>query len=173
MFSNLRQGNKLYILHKTATPYIEVGQVESVSAFNMIGYYAGLPSVPVDVSVRVGEKVTPYQQLPATADTAEVVEKTTGERVTLICSREAASAEVNAMRQASIDAINSVDYHKQRVISCDAMIGQLNPEQAAQAAQQAELNQLKAQMAELMEQNKQLLARVGEEGTLNKKGVPK
>nr|DAI58792.1 MAG TPA: hypothetical protein [Crassvirales sp.] len=31
MFQNLRANSQLYILHKEATPYIEVGQVVSIS----------------------------------------------------------------------------------------------------------------------------------------------
>lgn len=173
MFSNLRQGNKLYILHKTNRPYIEVGTVESINSFPVIGYYPGMPAMPIDITVRVGDKVTSYQHLPATMETAEVIEKTTGEQVTIICNRESANAEIKASRQVSVDAINSVDTHKMRKEAYDNILAQLNPEDAEKAAQQAEISQLKAQMAELMEQNKQLLARVGEEGTLNKKGVPK
>lgn len=167
MFSNLRQGNKLYILHKANRPFIEVGTVDSVNTFPVLGYYPGMPSMPIDISVRVGDKVTPYQHLPATMETADVIEKTTGEQVTIICTKEAANAEINALRQASIDIINSVDSHKLRIEACDALLTQLNPEDAEKAAQLAELNTLKAQMAELMEQNKALLARV--EGENSKK----
>lgn len=31
MFSNLRTNSQIYILHRDATPYVEIGQVVSVS----------------------------------------------------------------------------------------------------------------------------------------------
>lgn len=164
MFSNLRQGSQLYILHKCAsTPFIEMGSVESTSNV-MMGYYPSLPNMPINISVRVGDKTTPYQGLPANAEVADVTNNATGETITIACTKEALNAEVQAMRQKSIDTINSVEYHKQRVGVCDMLLQQLNPEQAEKAQREKEMSEMRVQMAQMAQTIAQLNARLGGEG---------
>lgn len=169
MFTNLRQGSSIYILHKSTTPFVDVGTVETVNNMPMLGYYPNMPAMPVDITVRVGEKVTTYQKLPANAEAVDVMEQTSGETVTIACSKDAISAEVQHLRQKSIETINSVDYHKQRITVCDTLLKQLNPEQAEKEAQQAELHSMKEQMLAMQKQmqqqaeiNRQLLAQLKE-----------
>lgn len=159
MFQNLRQGSQLYILHKTMTPYLEVGTVESMPQM-MMGYYQPM-MLPLDITVRVNDKVTPYKQLPPNAETANVVEQTSGEEVCIACSKEAINSEVQILMQKSIDTINSVDMHKQRIEVCKNLLNQLNPDKVREAQQAQEINDLRgqlsamqAQMAELTEQLK-------------------
>lgn len=166
MFSTLRQGSQLHILHKTATPYVEIGTIESVSNLPMIGYYPNMPTFPMDISVRVGEKVTTYQQIPANAESAEVTERTTGEQVFITCTKDVLNTEIQSMKQKSIDAINSVEYHKQRIKACDMLIGQLNPEVVEKQQQAQEISELKALVAS-MKQQMELLQ--GERTSSNKR----
>lgn len=148
MISNLRQGSQLYLIHKSAsTPFVEMGSVESTN--NMVGYFPTMPTMPVTLSVRCGEKVTTYQNLPPNAEAADATNRETGETVTIACTKEAANAEVQSMRQKSIEAINSVEYHRQRIAVCDSLIQQLNPEQAEKAQQQKEMNELRGQVSDL------------------------
>lgn len=175
MFANLRQGSQLYVLHKCAsTPFIEMGSVESTSNV-MMGYYPSLPNMPINISVRVGDKVTPYQNLPANAEVADVTNNATGETITIACTKDALNTEVQAMRQKSIDSINSVEYHRQRISTCDALLQQLNPEQAEKAQREQEMQNMKSemqemrrQMAEQAEINKMLLAQLKGEKTSSK-----
>lgn len=151
MFSNLRQGNQLHILHKTSNPYVEIGTIESTTSTPMLGYYPNMPSIPMDITVRVGERVTTYQQLPSASETAEVTERSTGEQVFISCSKDALNSELQIIRQKSIDIINSVEYHKQRIKSIDLLIGQLNPEIVEKQQQAQEISDLKAQLASMRE----------------------
>ena len=158
MFQNLRQGSQLYILHKTMTPYLEMGVVETMPQMPMMGYYQPM-MLPLDITVRVNDKVTPYKQLPPSAEVANVVEQTSGEEVCIACSKEAINSEVQILMQKSIDTINSVDMHKQRIEVCKNLLNQLNPDKVREAQQAQEINDLKgqlsamqAQMAELTEQ---------------------
>lgn len=168
MFSNLRQGSQLYVLHKCAsTPYIEMGSVDSTS--NMMGYYPIMPNMPVNISVRIGEKTTPYQNLPANAEVADVTNNTTGETVTVVCSKEALNAEMHNDRQKSIDAINSVDYHKQRVAAYDALINQMNPEVAEKQQRDQEMADMRSQMQQMAQTIAQLTNQLKGEGTSSKK----
>lgn len=156
MFSTLRQGSQLHILHKSATPYVELGTIETVSNLPMYGYYPNLPAFPMDISVRVGEKVTTYQQLPSNAESAETTERTTGEQVFIACSKEVLNTELQSMRQKSYDTINSVPYHEQRIKVLDTLISQLNPEIAEKQQQAQEINDLRAQIASMHELISQL-----------------
>lgn len=159
MISNLRQGSQLYLIHKSAsTPFVEMGSVESTN--NMAGYFPTMPTMPVTLSVRCGEKVTTYQNLPPNAEVADVTNPTTGETITIACTKEAANAEANNEKQKSIDAINSVEYHKQRIVAWDGIITQLNPEQAEKAQQQKEMNDLRGQVSDLTALVRQLTAQL-------------
>lgn len=151
MFSNLRMGSQLHILHKNATPYVEIGTIETTPAMPMLGYYPNMPSVPMDIQVKVGDKVTTYQQLPANADSAEVVDRATGEQVFICCTKDALNAELQAMKQKSIETINSVEYHKQRVKAIDVLVGQINPEIAEKQAQAQEISDLRKQLQDMQQ----------------------
>lgn len=176
LFSQLRQNSPLYILHKDSTPYIEVGQVTNVTApMPIIGTYTqiGQPmSYSVDVSARVGEQNVLYQKMPANCEVADFA---ANGNVFISCTRDGINTEIQAMRQRSADVLSSVEYHKGMINVCDKMIQQLNPEEAEKVAQQEEINNLKNQMAdmsrnitELLRQNKELIAQIGEKASSSK-----
>lgn len=114
----------------------------------MMGYYPNLPMMPMDITVRVGEKVVPYKQLPPNAEVANTISQS-GEEVCVACSKDAVNTELNQMMQKSIDAINSVEGHKQRIETCKALLNQLNPEKVREQQQAQEINSLRDQVAEL------------------------
>lgn len=74
MFSNLRTNSQIYILHKDATPYFEVGQVVSVSQpmpkFPVQNFMAPQELV-VDIVVKVNGNDITLQKLPANLDVAD------------------------------------------------------------------------------------------------------
>lgn len=170
MFQNLRQGSEIYILHKSiATMSVEVGVVETTN-MALIQYYPGMQipnmGVPVDITVRVGEKSATYRRLPATCVTAEGIENSTGEQVVLACTKEALLSVIQDLRQKSTDQINSIPFHQQRVASCDQLYNQLNPEAAAKAAQEAEMQGMREEMAKMREQ-------MSEQAEINRKLLEK
>lgn len=148
-FQNLRQGSQVFILHKGMTPYYEAGTVEQMPSMQMMSYYPNLPMLPLDITVRVGESLIPYRQIPPTAESAKVTSQTTGEEVCLACSKEAISAEVEMLIRQSVDTINSVEVHKQRVETCKGLLNQLNPEKVKEAQQAQEIDDLKNQIRDL------------------------
>lgn len=157
MFQNLKSGSQLWILHNgTATPFVEVGTVETTNSIMPMMYYPNMPTFPLDISVRIGEKIIPFKGLPANAESASATDQTTREVVVIACSKEAVSTEIDTMAQKSAEIINSVDYHKNRLMVCAELKKQLNPEIAEKEAQaklindlQEELRMMKEQMAEL------------------------
>lgn len=171
MFQNLRINSQIYILHKDANPYIEYGSVVSVSSPKPkypqpvpIGQFPPMEMV-VDVVVNVGGNNTNLQGLPAGADIADFGQNG---NIVVSCSRDAMNSEVAMMKQKSSEILNSVEYHKNVISSCDKMLSALNPELAAKQQQDKEISDLRAQiadmgknMANLMAMNKQLMEQLG------------
>lgn len=100
----------------------------------------------VDVDARIGEQVVSYRNLPASGDVADSL----ADGVTVATGRDAMNAEVSALRQRSIDAVNSIGYHKGIIAGCDKILETINPEYAEKQAQQAEIAQLKNQVEEIL-----------------------
>lgn len=163
MFQNLRSGNQVFILHKDGHPSMEIGSIVSVSMpmpkYQVPPVFGQAQEMVVDLVVKVNNVDTTYQKLPATADIADFGMS----GVVISTSRDAMNAEVMSLKNKSIDAINSVDFHKGVIEGCDVILAGLNPEFAERQQQQAEINDLKAQMAELIKINKDLMSRLNPE----------
>lgn len=156
-FQSLRQGSQIFVLHKGLNPFYEVGTIENISTLQTMSYYQNMPMLPIDLTVRIGEKVTPYQHIPPTAESAKVSSQLTGEEVCIACSKEAVSAEVEMLIHQSVDTINSVEAHKQRIDICRNLLEQLNPEKVKEAKQAQEIESLKGQLADMKSMVEQLL----------------
>lgn len=163
MFSNLRTNSQLYILHRDSTPYIEIGQVVSVSQprskYQTNNYLAPQEQV-VDIIVTINGNNVNLQNLPATLDVAD--QGTLNGSLFISTSREAMNTEVNSMRQKSLDIINSVDYHKKVIKDCEILLQRLNPEFAEQKQQKQEIDTLKSQMSEMMSNMRELMTQLKE-----------
>lgn len=161
MFSNLRQNNQLYILHRDTTPYVEIGQVITVSQpqprFPITNYNQPQELV-VDITVSVNGNNITLQKLPANLDIAD--QGTLNGSLFIATSKEAINNEINLMRQKSTEIINSVEYHKKRIQDCETLLQSLNPEFAEQKQQKQEIDNLKQQMSEMMNNMKELVSQL-------------
>ena len=166
----------MYILHKGANPFVEVGSVTSVTApvpkFPVPPQFGQPQEMVVDVTVTVNGQNVNYQKLPANAEIADFGQN--GNMV-IACSRDAMNAEVTAMKQKSVDLLGSVGFHESVIAGCDKMLTMLNPEFAEKQRQEAEINNLKEQVGsmsksvnELIEMNRQLMERLNGERTTSK-----
>lgn len=175
MFQSLRANNQLYILHKDANPYIEIGSVVSVSApkpkYPMPTPIGQIPQTEmvVDIVINISGQNTTFQNLPAGGDIADFGQNG---NIVLSCSRDATNSEVTSMKQKSIDILNSIDFHQSVIAGCDKMLTVLNPEFAEKQRQEQEIASLKGQMSEmsknmadLMEMNKRLMEQLGTKET--------
>ena len=161
MFQNLRTNSQLYILHKNGNPYFECGTVINITGpkpkYPMsptpLGAFPQMEMV-VDIVVNIGGQQVPLKDLKANADIDD------NGTVIVSCSKDAINSEVALLRQKSMDILNSVDYHKNVITCCDKMLNDLNPEIAAKRRQDEEMKTLKEQMADLMEMNRQLMAKL-------------
>lgn len=161
MFSNLRTNSQLYILHRDTTPYIEIGQVISVSQPRpkfQTGSYITPQEQVVDIVVSVNGNNITLQSLPANLDVAD--QGTINGSLFISTARDAMNTEINSMRQKSLDIINSIDQHKKLVQDCELLLQRLNPEFAEQKQQKQEIDMLKTQMSEIMSGMKELMAQL-------------
>lgn len=167
MFSNLRTNSQIYILHRDTTPYIEIGQVVSVSQprprYQTNNYIAPQEQV-VDVVVSINGNNITLQSLPANLDVAD--QGTINGSLFIATQRDAMNTEINSMRQKSLDIINSVEQHKKIIQDCELLLQRLNPEFAEQKQQKQEIDMLKAQMSEMMTGMKELMAQLKKESTI-------
>lgn len=161
MFSNLRINSQIYILHRDTTPYIEIGQVVSVSQprpkYQTNNYITPQEQV-VDIVVGVNGNNITLQSLPANLDIAD--QGTINGSLFITTQRDAMNTEISSMRQKSLDIINSIDHHKKVVQDCEVLLQRLNPEFAEQKQQKQEIDMLKTQMSEIMSGMKELMAQL-------------
>lgn len=161
MFSNLRTNSQIYILHRDATPYVEIGQVVSVSQPQpryQVNNFMAPQELVVDIVVNINGNNVTLQKLPANLDIAD--QGTAEAGVVITTSREAMNSEVDSLRQKSISILNSIDYHKKRVQDCELLLQRLNPEFAEQKQQKQEIDMLKSQVSEMMSGMKELMAQL-------------
>lgn len=158
MFSNLRTNSQIYILHKEPTPYIEVGQVISVSQPQPrfpVTNFMNPQDLVVDIVVKINGNDITLQKLPSNLDVAD--QGTISGALVITTSREAMNAEIDSLRQKSLDILNSVEHHKKIVQDCELLLQKLNPEFAEQKQQKQEIDKLKTQMSEMMGSIKELM----------------
>lgn len=159
MFSNLRTGSQLYILHKDATPYIEIGQVVSVSQplpRYQVNNFMAPQELVVDIVVNVNNNNITLQKLPANLDVAD--QGTVNGSLFISTSKETMNTEVMSLKQKSQDILNSIDYHKKIIQDCEILLQRLNPEFAEQKQQKQEIDNIKSQMSEMMNNIKELMS---------------
>lgn len=95
MFQNLRANNQLFILHKEAKHYVEIGSVVSVSApkpkYPMTQPFPS-PQIEmvVDVVASINGQNTTFQNLPAGGDIADFGQNG---NIVVSCSRDAMNNE--------------------------------------------------------------------------------
>ena len=152
MFSNLRIGTPLYVLHKDE-PQLEVGEVTFVSqptpqfgtTYNA-GYPMPAPKMLVDVKIKSANGDVELQKLPAELSIADF-----GNGMVISESRDAICNEVDTMRKASIRVIESVEQHKGIVEKCDALLAELNPQIKQEVERTKEFDSLKQEVGGLKE----------------------
>ena len=119
MFQGLRTNSLFYVLDKGENPSLRIGQVVSISnpqtrypSFNN-GFTPQPMETVVDVKVKLGDEEVDFKQLPANGQIAN------DRNLVVSDSKEAMSAEVDAMLRQSKAILESVDYHERVVKSCE------------------------------------------------------
>ena len=149
MFSGLRQNSLFYILEKGENMNLKIGHVESVSnptpkfgQFHASQSYMQPNDTFVDVKVKVGDEIIDFKQLPSNLTIANFGQN----GVVVSESKEAMSAEVEAMLRNSTSIIESVPYHEKVISSCDEILRLLNPQFAKEKEQEEKIGALEVKM---------------------------
>ena len=147
MFQGLRTNSLFYVLDKGENPNLRIGQVVSVSnpqtkypTFNN-GFTPQPMETVVDVKVKLGDEEVDFKQLPANGQIAN------DKNLVVSDNKDAMSAEVDAMLRQSKAILESVDYNKRVVESCDGMLQQLNPQIAKDKEQTEKINKLEGKVS--------------------------
>ena len=159
MFQSLRANQQFYILTKGATPRLDVGIVTSVTAPQMKfqAIPQGLGSQPeyvVDVIVQVNGATQQYQRLPANKEIADFGDGYGN--IVVSMSRDAMNNEIATLKNPSDDHIKRVDEERQKIVAYESIQQQLNPEYAEKQKQEAEIMNLKNQVAAMAQTNANL-----------------
>lgn len=151
MLSALRNGTPVYILYKNE-PRFAVGKVTQVSnQYPNLGYQQ--PLVPgnnmaVNISIEVDGKIENYERIPLNSSIAEFPDK----GVLISESRDGIINEVNAIKSASVTALQQVDMHKGVIAACDKLLLDLNPQLRKEQEQAQEIATMKEQLSGMSEQ---------------------
>ena len=147
MFQGLRTNSLFYVLDKGENPNLRVGQVVSVSnpqtkypSFNN-GFTPQPMETVVDVKVKLGDEEVDFKQLPANGQIAN------DKNLVVSDNKDAMSAEVDAMLRQSKAILESVDYNKRVVESCEGILQQLNPQIAKEKEQTEKINKLEGKVS--------------------------
>jgi hypothetical protein len=154
MFQGLRQNGLFYILEKGEDLRLRVGQVVSVSnpqpkfgQFNT-PTFGSQAEMTVDVRVKVDDETMDFKQLSANASIAN------SGNVVVSDNKDAMSAEVEGLLRTSKGILDSIPYHEKMLVSCDAILRDLNPSFKKEKEQEEKIGALEEKM-------------VGIEGTLS------
>lgn len=147
-FSNLRNGNQLFILHKDNVPSLELGKVPPIPKYGN----TGMSEMILDITADVNGTMTNFQKLPANSEIADF-----GNNIVISCNKEAMSSEINSMKQRSTDIVNSIQLHKDIIKGCDEILMQLNPEIQERQRQEAENKALREEVNSLKEMFKEFM----------------
>lgn len=152
MLSALRPGTPVYVLYKNE-PRFAVAKVSQVSnQYPNIGYQQQ-PLVPgnnfaVNMAIEVDGKIENYERIPLNSSIAEFPDR----GVLISETRDGIINEVNAIKSASVTALQQVDMHKNVIASCDKLLLDLNPQLRKEQEQAAEIATLKEQLSGMSEQ---------------------
>lgn len=151
-FSNLRNSNQLFILHKDSVPTLEIGKVVNISLPIPKYGNTGLPEMIIDITADVNGTITNFQKLPANGEIADF-----GNNIVISCSRDAMNNEIASMKQRSQDVVNSVNLHQDIIKGCDDIMLQLNPEIKEKQRQEEENKALREEVNSLKEMFKEFM----------------
>lgn len=151
-FSNLRNSNQLFILHKDSVPTLEIGKVVNISLPIPKYGNTGLPEMIIDITADVNGTITNFQKLPANGEIADF-----GNNIVISCSRDAMNNEIASMKQRSQDVVNSINLHQDIIKGCDDIMLQLNPEIKEKQRQEEENKALREEVNSLKEMFKEFM----------------
>ena len=127
MFSALSQGSSIYLLDKTSSPKLLVGEIVGVTQREIVGVTQPkfvYNQATVDLKVRVEDTIQEFNNLPSVSNTVTY----NGGKLLISETKQGIQAEVEGILANSQNILNNVDTYKQNVIDCENILKQLNPQ---------------------------------------------
>lgn len=140
MFSSLHQGSTIYILEKSSTPTLKVGQILNVSQPLYNNF-----NTAIDLNVKVGDETLSFKSVPGTLQVVNYNDAIITE------TRELMVSELETMLQNSRAIIESMDSHNSIINSCEQILRQLNPKYAKQQELDEDIHNLKSKISGIEE----------------------
>lgn len=142
MFSALRENNPFYLLYKGGKkPELREGTIVSVSSPYSKNPVQYPPETEVNITARFDNEQVVFEHV---ASGLSITEYKPG--VVISESREAMANEVEGMLRTSQMVLESMDYHKGVVGSCEEMLKALNPRFAKDKENDERIAGLEAKM---------------------------
>lgn len=165
MFQSLRNNQQFYVLTKGPSPRLDIGVVTAVTApqmkFQAIPQGLGQqPEYVVDVTVTINGATQQYQRLPANKEIADFGDGYGN--IVVAMSRDAMNNEIATLKSRSEDHIKRVDEERAKIVAYEQILQQLNPEYAEKQKQEAEIINLKNQVAAMAQSNANLESMVAQ-----------
>ena len=119
MFSALSQGSLIYLLDKSSSPTLKIGEVIGVSQPKI-----NFGQNTVDLKVKVDNSTQEFNNLPSinsygTYNNGKLVISETKQYI---------QNEVETLLQNSKNILDNIDNYKQNIVECESILKQLNPQ---------------------------------------------
>lgn len=143
MFQNLRNGSKIYILHKSE-PKVEVGEVVNISPINQnFTTQYNIMKYVVDIKVKIDDRELEFQKLPTDASTADF------NGVYISDNKDNIINEISILKINSEKIVNNIETHKDIIKKCELLLTDLSPEIKRDAERLKEFNNMKTEISDL------------------------
>lgn len=137
MFSALNQNSVIYILDKSESPKLKIGEVVGVSS-PRANYSTNYQGSTVDLKIKIDGSIHEYNQIPSSYS---LVTYNNG-KITLSETKQALCGEVESMLTNSRQIVDNIDIYKQNIIDCENILKELNPQFAKDKENEDRLNNL-------------------------------
>lgn len=141
MFSALRQNGTVYVLDKSNRPVLKIAKVVSVSSIQ----YKNNFSQTVDIVVNSDGETLNFNELPANLSIADFPKT----NIVVSESKDSMISEIENMIDTSNHILDSVDYHKGVLESCNDMLVRLNPKFAKEKEQEDKISALEEKVSNI------------------------
>lgn len=136
MLTQLKPGNKVYVLDQTEKLTLSTGQVVNVTP-NITGN--------VDMEVKVNEQTYKFQQVPFNQSVVR------NDLVIVSETEDQILSEVKKIKEDSDRILDNIPYYETRSKQCEDILRQHNPSYDKELKRDEEINELKDQMSAMQQ----------------------
>ena len=119
MFSALSQGSNIYLLDKTSSPKLLVGEIVGVTQPKFTYNQA-----TVDLKVKVDDSIQEFNNLPSINS---IVTYNNGKLI-ISETKQGIQNEVESVLTTSQNILNNIETYKSNIKNCEDILKQLNPQ---------------------------------------------